>query len=79
MHMYITSLQGTLIGFKGQNIHVFNKNTHAVENASYFETIKERHNVVLLGDSLGDLDISEGIPHKENLLTIGYLNHHVSS
>ena len=72
------SFQGVLIGWKGENIHVFNKNSHAIENAEYFDTIKQRHNVILLGDSLGDLDIAEGLNTHENLLTIGYLNHHVS-
>lgn len=67
-----------LDGFKGENIHVYNKNTHAIENASYFDNISHRHNVILLGDSLGDLDIAEGIPVQESLLTIGFLNTHVS-
>lgn len=67
-----------LIGYKGDMVHIYNKNTHAVQNSDYFDNIKHRHNVILLGDSLGDLDIAEGLTSHENLLTIGYLNHHVS-
>ena len=67
-----------MIGWKGENIHIYNKNSHALQNAEYFDTIKHRQNVILLGDSLGDLDIAEGLNAPENLLTIGYLNHHVS-
>lgn len=67
-----------LVGFKGETIHVFNKNTHALSNASYFDSLRHRHNVILLGDSLGDLDIIEGLSTEDRTLKIGYLNHHVS-
>lgn len=71
-------LQGILVDFKGEPIHTFNKNVHALRNASYFGSLGKRHNVILLGDSLGDLTIADGLPRYENLLTIGYLNEHVS-
>ena len=74
----IVFLQGTLVGFKGEPIHTFNKDAHALQNASYFGNLRHRHNIILLGDSLGDLDIAHGLIKPENLLTIGYLNEQVS-
>ncbi|XP_067942457.1 cytosolic 5'-nucleotidase 3-like [Watersipora subatra] len=71
--------EGVLVGFKGETIHTFNKNTHAVHNASYFKSLRHRHNVILLGDSLGDLDIAHGLSKTDRLLTIGYLNEQVDA
>ena len=35
-------------------------------------------NVILLGDTLGDLTMADGMPDAKNILTIGFLNDHVS-
>lgn len=65
-------------GFEEPVIHVFNKNEGALSaaNVPYFREVAHRENVVLLGDSLGDLRMSEGMPHR-TLLTVGFLNHDV--
>ena len=47
------SMQGKLVGFRGELIHVFNKNESAVHESDYFENLSHRDNIVLLGDSLG--------------------------
>ena len=46
-------MQGKLVGFRGELIHVFNKNESAVHESDYFENLSHRDNIVLLGDSLG--------------------------
>lgn len=68
----------TAIGFKGDLIHTFNKNQSSIDNHDYFEHLRARNNVILLGDSLGDLDMAEGVKEVNALLKIGFLNHKVS-
>ncbi|XP_021095996.1 7-methylguanosine phosphate-specific 5'-nucleotidase isoform X2 [Heterocephalus glaber] len=63
---------GLLQGFKAPLIHIFNKNSSAA--ASYFQQLQGRTNVLLLGDSLGDLSMADGVPGVQNVLKIGFLN-----
>nr|XP_039256046.1 cytosolic 5'-nucleotidase 3-like isoform X2 [Styela clava] len=66
--------KGALIGFKGELLHPFNKNESALEGDPYFEEIRHRHNVILLGDSIGDLTMANGVPGVNVSLKIGFLN-----
>ncbi|KAK7861964.1 hypothetical protein R5R35_006331 [Gryllus longicercus] len=63
----------TLCGFKGQIIHTFNKNEHAIENSDYFSLLTGRSNVILLGDSEGDARMAEGVKDSNAVLKIGFL------
>ncbi|KAG7492280.1 hypothetical protein MATL_G00012800 [Megalops atlanticus] len=65
---------GILCAFKGQLIHTYNKREGALLNAGHFQELQDRHNVLLLGDSLGDLTMADGVHNVENILKIGYLN-----
>lgn len=69
---------GVLRAFKGQLIHTFNKRegalTHAAATAGQPQG---RGNVLLLGDSLGDLTMADGVSEHRNILTIGFLNDQV--
>ncbi|XP_006832702.1 PREDICTED: 7-methylguanosine phosphate-specific 5'-nucleotidase [Chrysochloris asiatica] len=65
---------GFLQGFKGQLIHTYNKNSSVCENSSYFQQFQDKTNIVLLGDSMGDLTMADGVPCVENILKIGFLN-----
>nr|XP_058140233.1 7-methylguanosine phosphate-specific 5'-nucleotidase isoform X1 [Dasypus novemcinctus] len=65
---------GFLQGFKGQLIHTYNKNSSMCENSSYFQKLQGKTNVLLLGDSMGDLTMADGVPVVENILKIGFLN-----
>jgi len=67
-----TNQQGIIDQFKGTMVHVFNKNEFAVKNTPYFDSVAKRPNVILTGDSLGDLGMSKGIEH-EAILNIGFL------
>ncbi|XP_036889218.1 7-methylguanosine phosphate-specific 5'-nucleotidase isoform X4 [Sturnira hondurensis] len=65
---------GFLQGFKGQLIHTYNKNSSVCENSSYFQQLQGKTNILLLGDSMGDLTMADGVPGVENILKIGFLN-----
>ncbi|XP_039595962.1 cytosolic 5'-nucleotidase 3-like [Polypterus senegalus] len=66
--------KGILQGFKGDLIHTYNKHEGALKNSGHFEKLDDKRNVILLGDSLGDLQMADGVENMENILKIGYLN-----
>ncbi|CAG8748740.1 18824_t:CDS:1, partial [Gigaspora rosea] len=47
-----------------------------IKGSPYYKIIENRGNVILLGDSIGDVHMADGIQH-EICLTIGFLNHNV--
>ncbi|KAM6913678.1 cytosolic 5'-nucleotidase 3-like [Lycodopsis pacificus] len=65
---------GVLRAFKGELIHVYNKREGALLNTGHFQELRTRPNVLLLGDSLGDLTMADGVQDMENVLKIGFLN-----
>ena len=65
--------KGIAIDYKKPLIHVFNKNEVEVKNTPYYQEVSERKNVILLGDSLGDLGMTEGLEH-DTIIRIGFLN-----
>lgn len=75
--MLFSEPEGILTGFTEPVFHVFNKRASAViDTAPYFHEATyegKRKNVVLCGDSLGDLHMSDGIDF-EDIIRVGYLN-----
>ncbi|KAI9551378.1 hypothetical protein GHT06_021711 [Daphnia sinensis] len=73
---YMTfNAEGKLVQFTGKLIHMYNKNESSVPHSStYFQDLSHRHNVILMGDSLGDLQMSKGVEPPSTILTIGFLN-----
>ncbi|KAM9393219.1 cytosolic 5'-nucleotidase 3-like isoform 2-T3 [Pholidichthys leucotaenia] len=65
---------GVLKAFKGELIHIYNKREGALLNTGHFQELRMRPNVLLMGDSLGDLNMADGVQDMENILKIGYLN-----
>lgn len=65
--------KGKTVGYQKPLIHVFNKNETEIKGTPYYRAIKDRKNVLLLGDILGDLQMTEGIRHEE-ILKVGFLN-----
>jgi 5'-nucleotidase len=63
-----------LINYEKPLIHTFNKNEKTIKNSEIYNKIKNRKNVILIGDSLGDVRMIEGFEY-ENLLKIGFLNY----
>ncbi|KAM3592729.1 uncharacterized protein V6R79_024042 [Siganus canaliculatus] len=68
---------GVLQAFKGQLIHTFNKREGALSHVAGLKELQGRPNVLLLGDSLGDLTMADGVSKHQNILTIGFLNDQV--
>jgi len=79
--------EGRLVSFKGKTIHVLNKNEHALDMAAPvhdnlgdpngsiddYSLVRKRTNVLLLGDHIGDLGMSDGLNY-ENRIAVGFLN-----
>ena len=63
-------------GFQSTTIHIFNKNESVLLDTESENLIKNRPNVILIGDSLGDTDMANGVKCN-NILKIGFLNEHV--
>ncbi|KAK2634549.1 hypothetical protein Ddye_029341 [Dipteronia dyeriana] len=83
---------GHLVSFKGKTIHILNKNEHALDMAAPLHdqlgdtdgqiddsaSVKNRTNVLLLGDHLGDLGMSDGLNY-ETRISVGFLNDNVEN
>ncbi|XP_075027756.1 7-methylguanosine phosphate-specific 5'-nucleotidase isoform X2 [Calonectris borealis] len=65
---------GVLTRFKGPLIHTYNKNNSVLQGTEYFQQLSTRTSIILLGDSMGDLTMADGVPNVENILKIGFLN-----
>ena len=66
-----------LVGFEEPLLHVFNKRAAAFPSSKYFShpDLHRRSHLLLLGDSLGDLSMAEGLNYDANTcLRIGFLN-----
>ena len=72
-NQYIWDENGNAIDSVKPHIHTFNKNETSVKDSPIYSQIKTRRNVILLGDSLGDVGMVKGFNYK-NLLKIGFLN-----
>lgn len=62
------------IGVREPIIHSFNKDETIIKNFPIYKEIKDRKNVLLLGDGLGDSHMADGFDH-ENIIKIWFLNH----
>lgn len=45
-----------------------------LQGTGYFQQLSTRTSIILLGDSMGDLTMADGVPSVENILKIGFLN-----
>lgn len=66
--------EGVMVGFKNDLIHMFNKNENAIHSSNYFDKLKGRSNVILMGDSMGDIKMAVGVPQPNHVIKIGFLN-----
>jgi cytosolic 5'-nucleotidase 3 len=68
--------KGIAIEYNKPVIHVFNKSETSIKELPIYKTLLKKKNVILLGDSLGDVGMIEGFPY-ENLIKIGFLNKNI--
>ncbi len=74
---FVWDKQGCAIGVKKPIIHTLNKNETIVKDfPEVFKNIKNRKNVILLGDSISDIEMITGFDY-DNLIKIGFLNEDV--
>ncbi len=73
---YIWDEKGKAIGIKEPIIHCMNKDETVLHQFPFYDKIKNRKNVILLGDSTSDIGMIHGFEYK-NLLKIGFLNEKV--
>lgn len=68
---------GNAIKIKEPIIHSMNKDETSVKNfPEIFESIKDRKNVLLLGDTLEDVEMIRGFDY-DNIIKVGFLNKNV--
>jgi len=69
---------GKVVGLanKDNMIHMFNKSESSLQGAKS-ESFKNRKNVVLIGDSLGDLKMADGVENPDVVLSLGFLNKNI--
>jgi cytosolic 5'-nucleotidase 3 len=70
---FIWNENNEAVGVKDPIIHVFNKDETMLAAFGIDERVKDRANIMLLGDSLGDAGMAHGYSFK-SLLKIGFLN-----
>lgn len=76
-NIYEWDKKGNAIKVKEPIIHCMNKDeTITKDYPKIFKKIKDRKNVLLLGDSLEDIDMIKGFDYK-NLIKIGFLNENI--
>ncbi|HLC78422.1 MAG TPA: hypothetical protein VJH92_04815 [Candidatus Nanoarchaeia archaeon] len=68
--------KGNALSINKPIIHVMNKDETSVKDFGFYDSIKDRKNVLLLGDSLEDVDMVNGYDY-EGLIKVGFLNEKV--
>ncbi|KAI0236067.1 hypothetical protein L0F63_004498, partial [Massospora cicadina] len=68
-----------LVKFAEPYVHVFNKGDIEIPlDSAHYRACVQRQNLLLIGDSLGDVNMGVKLPHK-NLLKVGFLNYDVEN
>ena len=67
---------GNAVGIKEPIIHCMNKDETIIREFPAFDIIKDRKNVLLLGDNLEDVGMIEGFDY-DNLIKVGFVNENV--
>jgi 5'-nucleotidase len=75
---FLWDQEGRAVGYREPVVHVFNKNETILHSFSFYEQVASRRQIILLGDSLGDLGMIEGIAY-DNLIKVGFLNEEIEA
>lgn len=66
-----------LKGFQEPMIHTFNKNETALEGSEYYDLVHTRDHIIVMGDSIGDAGMADGVPSSSHIIKIGFLFDHI--
>ena len=69
---------GKAIAISEEIIHTADKRIMEIDKLEYYDLIKDRADILLLGDDLTDLKMLDGFDY-ENLIKIGFLNENIDS
>jgi 5'-nucleotidase len=75
-NLFLFDETGKVTGVKKPIIHTLNKYEVVVKEFPIFEMVKDRKNVLLLGDGLDDVGMIDGFEY-DNLIKVGFLNENV--
>lgn len=64
---------GNMTGVKEPIIHTYNKNEISIVQVANYKEIEGRKDVLIIGDTLGDIGMTEGFDYDE-IIRIGFLN-----
>lgn len=67
---------GRAVAVKEPIIHALNKDEAVLDGFPFYDKIKDRKNVLLLGDGPDDVEMVTGFSH-DNLIKVGFLNKNV--
>lgn len=68
--------KGEAVAVKEPIIHLLNKEEVLLRNLPFYKEISSRKNVILMGDSMDDVDMVSGFPYK-NLIKIVFLSYEI--
>lgn len=71
---FVRDEEGRAIGVRQPIIHSYNKDETIVKNFPIYQDIKDRKNILLLGDGVGDAHMADGFAY-QNIIKIWFLNH----
>lgn len=72
-NFFIFNADGKPTGFQDDVVHSCNKSEVHLRGGVYMKEIENRKNVILLGDSPGDVDMVKGVDY-DTVIKIGFLN-----
>ncbi len=70
---FIWDKKGNAVRVEEPIIHALNKDETVLKDFSFYPMVKDRKNVLLLGDNIEDVGMIEGFKY-DNLIKIGFLN-----
>ncbi len=65
--------EGNVTGYKDLLVHTMNKDEVLIKEKTFYEKIKNRKNLILLGDSFDDVKMANNIDYK-NIIKVCFLN-----
>ena len=72
--------EGNILGLTGDMIHMYNKAEVIQKKSQEGDNNNgSRKNVIVMGDSLGDLEMAAGVKDPNLILTIGFLNKNIDT